>query len=172
MATTTISLPDDRLARLREHALASQRSLDEVVREAVDAYLAQLPETHVPSVTEPPSVPPDTSWQPTTKRAADGMHVRIPPAFSSDEVRAYLAQPTPEARREYLAAWLMQRGARVIEPPPGPPDPAWQAEVSAALARIHARVPPDMTSEEIEALITEASEEARQERIARRASGD
>jgi hypothetical protein len=105
VATTTISLPDDQIARLRLVALSSRRSLDEVVREAIDAYLASLPETATP---------------------------------------------------------------RVIEPPPGLPSPEWQAEVEAALARIRARVPADMTPDEIEHEITLASEEARQERIAQR----
>ena len=105
MATTTISLPDDQFAQLRVLAFLSQRSLDEVVREAVDAYLASLPETATP---------------------------------------------------------------RVTEPPPGPPSSEWQAEVDAALVRIRARVPVDMTPEEIEAEITAASEEARAERIALR----
>jgi muconolactone delta-isomerase len=168
VATTTISLPDDQLARLRQHALTSRRSLDEVVREAVDAYLAQLPETAAPRDAEPPPSPPDPTWQATTQIAADGMRVRVPPAMTPDEARALLAEPSPEARREHLARWLMDRGARVVEPPPGPPSPEWQARVEAALARIRARVPADMTPDEIEALITEASEEARAERIARR----
>jgi hypothetical protein len=105
VATTTISLPDDQLAQLRLLALSSRRSLDEVVREAVDTYLTNLPE--VPA-------------------------------------------------------------SRVTEPPPGSPTPEWQAEVEAALARIRAHVPTDMTSDEIEYEITLVAEEARQERIAKR----
>jgi muconolactone delta-isomerase len=104
--------------------------------------------------------------------AVDGVRVPIPPAMSPDEVNELLAQPSARARGDFLRAWLLKRGGGVIhEPPPGPPDPAWQEEVEALLARIRARVPPDMTSEEIEALITEASEEARPERIARRERG-
>jgi len=44
MATTTISLPDDQWARLRLHAAMKGRPLDDVIREAVEAYLASLPD--------------------------------------------------------------------------------------------------------------------------------
>jgi hypothetical protein len=121
VATTTISLPDDRLERLRLHALASQRSLDDVLREAVDAYLGQLPETSSTRASEPPPTSPERVRQAVSHTAADGMRVRVPPDMSPDEAQTFLAQPSPEARRKYLAAWLTKRGARVTEPPPGPP---------------------------------------------------
>jgi hypothetical protein len=169
VATTTISLPDDQLERLRRHAEASQRSLDDVVQEALDAYLARLRETPTSQVGEPPATPPNGAWQTTTRTTPDGFRLHIPPDMSPDEAEALLAEPTPEARRKRLAAWLLKRsGGRIIEPPPGPPSPEWQAQFDATLARIHASLPDDMTPEEIEALITEVSEEARQERIARR----
>jgi hypothetical protein len=41
---TSIALTEEQLARLRQHAESSGQSLDEVVREAVDVYLARLPE--------------------------------------------------------------------------------------------------------------------------------
>lgn len=43
----------------------------------------------------------------------------------------------------------------------------WRAGMEEALAQIRAGVPKDMTPAEIEQLITEASEEVRQERLAR-----
>jgi hypothetical protein len=168
----SIALTDEQLARLREHAQASGLSLDEVVREAVDAYLAQVTEPATSRDAEPATGADEAPWQPIVRTAIDGARVPIPPAMSSDEVEALLAQPSARARGDFLRAWLLKRGGGVIhEPPPGPPDPAWQARVEGLLASIRARVPPDMTSEEIEALITEASEEARQERIARRERG-
>jgi Arc/MetJ-type ribon-helix-helix transcriptional regulator len=169
VATTTITLPDDQLEQLRHVALSSGRSLDEVVREAVGAYLTRLPEAAEFGGAQQRPRSHDAEGQVRVGVGADGMRVHIPPAMSPDEAEALLAEPSPEARRENLRAWLEKRGARVIyEPPPGPPDPAWQTEVERLLARIRARVPPDMTPDEIEALITEVSEEARQERIARR----
>jgi predicted DNA-binding protein len=44
VAVTSIALTDEQLARLREYAKSSGRSLDEVVREAVEAYLANVTE--------------------------------------------------------------------------------------------------------------------------------
>jgi hypothetical protein len=89
--------------------------------------------------------------------------------MSPEEADALLAEPTPRARRERLAAWLLKRsGGQIIEPPPGPPSPEWQARFGETLARIHASVPSDMTPDEIEALITEEVEAVRQEARAQR----
>jgi Ribbon-helix-helix protein, copG family len=173
VATTTITLPDDQLEQLRHVALSSGRSLDEVVREAVGAYLTRLPEAAESGDAQPRPRPHDAGDQVRVGVGADGMRVHIPPAMSPDEAEALLAAPSPSARRELMVHWLMKRGARVIyEPQPGPPDPEWQARAKAALAHIHEQIPTDMMPEEIEALITEVSEEARRERIARRAAGD
>jgi hypothetical protein len=172
VAITTISLPDDQLARLRQHARSSGQSLDEVVQEAVDVYLTRLPEATDSDGARQRPRSDDAERQVRVGVGADGMRVHIPPAMSSEEAEALLAAPSPSARREVMAAWLMKRGARVVESPQASPDPEWQARAQAALARIHAQLPADLTPEEAEALITEVSEEARQERIARRASGD
>jgi len=172
---TSIVLTDEQLARLRRHAETSGLSLDEVVREAVDAFLAHVADTGASPPSEPASDTADTPWQPPMVRTgADGARVPVPPAMSPDEVDELLTQPSSRARGDYLRAWLRKRngGGIIHEPPPGPPDPEWQARFDAALARIRAHVPPDMTPEEIETLITEASEEARQERIAKRVAED
>lgn len=105
MVTAHISLPDDQMARLRLLAIASRRCLDEVIRDAVDRYLANESE----------------------------------PAGTGT-----VNLPTPHVEPEARAAAV------------------------AALARLHAHVALDLTSEEIEQEITLAAEEARQERIARR----
>lgn len=171
MAMTSITLTEEQLARLRQHAESSGRSLDEVVREAIDAYLAEVTAPDAPHSDEAASDRAEAPWQPPEIRVgADGARVPIPPAMSPAEAEELLAQPSSRARGDYLRAWLRKRGGGGIihEPPPGPPDPEWQARFDAALARIRAHVPSDMTPDEIEALITEASEEARQERIANR----
>jgi hypothetical protein len=166
VATTTISLPDDQLARLQRHADASGRSLDEIVTEAVVGYLDRnAAPTEARAQSEKNGSAP--GWSPIVRVGADGMRVRVPPAMSPIEVDEYLRAPTPDARREYLRVWLRKHGTRTIKSA-GPPTPEWQADLDAALARIRARVPSGMSPEEIEALITEVSEEARQERIARR----
>jgi hypothetical protein len=171
VAITTISLPDDQLDRLRQHALASGRSLDELVGEAVGTYLSRLPERAESDDAHQRSRRLDAEGQVRVGVGADGMRVPIPPAMSVEEADHLLAAPSPQARREILATWLEQHGARVIQPT-DPSDPARLGRAEGALAQIHARVPADMTSDEIEQLITEVSEEARRERIARRASGD
>ena len=166
MAQTTIALSDEQLARLQRHAEASQRSLDELVGEAVDAYLTRLTTSAASDAADEPSL---TTWTPPERRlGADGMMVSIPAALSPEEAEELLAQPSPLARGDYMRGWLRKRGGGIVhEPPPGPPDPAWQARFDETLARIRAHVPPDITPEEIESLITEASEEVRQERRAR-----
>ena len=74
--------------------------------------------------------------------------------------------------REALGEYLERRGAgpiaRVTAPPRQIPEDEWQARWDAVLQRLRAGVPSDMSPEEIEAEITAASEEARQERAARR----
>jgi hypothetical protein len=167
VATTTISLPDDQLARLQQHADASGRSLDEVVTEAVAGYLDRTAASTA-SVKRSERNGSEPGWSPVFRVGVDGMRVRVPPAMSPAEVDEYLAASSPTARREFLRGWLRKGGNRTVEPASRPPSPDWQAQLDAVLARIRARVPSDMTPDEIEALITEVSEEARQERIARR----
>lgn len=120
MATTTISLPDDQLARLQEYAVSSGRSLDEVVREAVDTYLAHLPATTFP-------------------------HGAV--SNGSVDRRQHAG-----ARRSF--------------------SPESQAEIDAALARLRANVPADLTPEEIDAEIDAAWQEVRQERRSRLSPDD
>ena len=72
--------------------------------------------------------------------------------------------------REALQDYLTRREAaapRVLGPRRQIPRDEWQARFAAALERLRAGVPRDMTPEEIEDMITEASDEARRERLAR-----
>jgi hypothetical protein len=161
VATTTITLPDDQLEQLRQLALSSGRSLDEVVREAVGAYLTRLPEAAESGGTHRQPRPHDAEGQVRIGMGPDGMRVHIPPAMSEEEAEALLAAPSPSARREIMAAWLMKRGARVIEPSNDIPDEEWKARFDAITERIRQSGPTDLTPEEIEREITLAREEAR-----------
>ena len=73
--------------------------------------------------------------------------------------------------REVLLDYVKREGfpdpSLVTPPQRSVRDSEWRASFLDALARIQASVPEDMTPEEIETLITEASEEVRQERIAK-----
>lgn len=85
-------------------------------------------------------------------------------------------RPAGEIVREAVSEYLARRGAdsapRVIEPPHRIPREEWEARFDAVLQRMRAGVDPTWTPEEIEADITAAREEVRQERAARRrASG-
>jgi hypothetical protein len=72
--------------------------------------------------------------------------------------------------REVLLDYVQQQGfpdpSRVRPPLKSVRDPEWRKSFTTALAEIHAGIRTDLTPEEIEALITEVSEEARQERLA------
>jgi predicted nucleic acid-binding protein len=83
------------------------------------------------------------------------------------EGRSY-ADLVREAVGEYLLRRAVEAGARVIEPRRRLSDEEWRSGWDAALQRIRASVDSSATPEEIEAAITAASEEIRQERLARR----
>jgi hypothetical protein len=172
VATTTISLPDDQVARPRLHALSSRRSLDEVVREAVGAYLAQLPESATPRVIEPPPGPRSPEWQARFDAALARIRAQVPPDMTPEAIEAEITAAADEARQERRENGAADRRARVIEPKRRPRDPAWQAEIQKELARLRSQVPPDMTPEGIEAEIDAAWQEVRRERRARRGLND
>jgi hypothetical protein len=90
-----------------------------------------------------------------------------------EQLAAEKRLPVNELIREAIAEYLQHRDVpvtyvqRVFPPRVSVDDPEWRAAFDAALERIRAGVPADMTPEEIEAEITAASEEVRQERLAR-----
>jgi hypothetical protein len=77
-----------------------------------------------------------------------------------------------EALHEYLAkrGLSMAAAPRVAPPRRSIPREEWQREMEQMLQNIHDSIETDLTPDEIEALITEASEDARQERIAKHLS--
>ena len=99
MATTTISLPDDQFARLRLLALSSRRSLEEVVREAIDAYLASLPETATPRVIEPPSGPPSPEWQARFDAVTERIRQAGPTDLTPEEIEREITLAREEVRQ-------------------------------------------------------------------------
>jgi hypothetical protein len=82
--------------------------------------------------------------------------------------RRTLADLVYEALAEYLVRRGMDPAERVIEPRREIPDEEWRSSFQAVVERIRARVPKDWSPEEIEAEITAAWEEVRQERAERR----
>ena len=72
-----------------------------------------------------------------------------------------------EALNEYLARRGMASAPRVVGPRRLLPQDEWRSSFEAALQRIREGAPTDLSPEEIEAEITAAAEEVRQERAAR-----
>jgi hypothetical protein len=99
VATTTISLPDDQLARLRLHAAMKGRKLDEVVRDAVEAYLASLPDLPTPRVIEPEVRLPDAEWQARFDAVAERIRQAGPTDLTPDEIEREITLAREEARR-------------------------------------------------------------------------
>jgi predicted DNA-binding protein len=100
VATTSISLPDDQLARLRLLALMQRRPLDEVIREAIDAYLAQLPDLPTTRVTEPTNDLPDAEWQARWDAVAERIRQAGPTQLTPEELEREITLAREEARRE------------------------------------------------------------------------
>ena len=73
-----------------------------------------------------------------------------------------------EALDDYLARQGLATTPRVQGPRLERPDAAWRARLDAVLGRLRAHAPSDLTPEEIEAEITTAHQEVRQERADRR----
>jgi hypothetical protein len=99
----------------------------------------------------------------------DEEQARLLQSLSIEEGRS-IGDMVRQAISEYLARRQVSPEPRVIGPRREIPYDEWRSGFEAALRRIRAGVPKDMTPQEIEDMITEASEEARQERIARRQS--
>lgn len=74
-----------------------------------------------------------------------------------------------DAYHECLRGRGIDPASLVIEPARWPPDEEWQARFDAVLGRLRAGLPPDLTSEEIEAEVAAVCEEVRQARPARAA---
>ena len=87
--------------------------------------------------------------------------------LAAEDGRA-LADLVREALSEYLARRRLSGAPRAVGPRRQMPDEEWRSGFTQALQRIRASVSPDLTPEEIEAEITAARAEVREERTARR----
>jgi Ribbon-helix-helix protein, copG family len=110
MATTTISLPDDQLARLRLFAAMKGRPPDEIIREAVEAYLAQLPDLPTPRVREPEVTLPDAEWQARWDAALAAIRSKVPPDMTPEEIEREITLASEEVRQERIARRERDRG--------------------------------------------------------------
>jgi hypothetical protein len=114
-----------------------------------------------------------TQWA-TLNSIYDGVATLI--ARQTGEVPAPRLRDAPTSAQEPLLDALAAAGRarrQRMEAQGTPPwelrkqDPAWQKRWDDLLARVRSELPPDLTPEEVEAEITRASEEVRNERLAR-----
>lgn len=114
MGSTTITLPEEMLAQLRTLAHTSHRSLDEVVREAVEAYLAGPPfrlstsrtDESTGHVREPLFSMADPVRRAAVDAALSRLREGVPRDLSPDEIDAEIDaawDEVREARRERRA---------------------------------------------------------------------
>jgi hypothetical protein len=99
VATTSISLPDDQLARLRLLALMQHRPLDEIIRVAVEAYLAQLPDLPTPRIRQPEVKLPDPKWQARWDAVTARIREAGPTDLTPEEIEQEITLAREEARR-------------------------------------------------------------------------
>jgi hypothetical protein len=99
MATATISLPDDQWAQLRLYAAMKGRRLDDVILEAVQAYLAALPDLPTPRVTEPEVTLPDPEWQARFDAVAERIRQAGPTDLTPEEIEREITLAREEARQ-------------------------------------------------------------------------
>jgi plasmid stability protein len=98
VGTTTISLPDEQIARLRILAIASGRSLDAVLREAVDTYLAGRADTPTTRATPPANDIPDDEWQARFGTVIERIRRAGPTDLTPAEIEREITLAREEAR--------------------------------------------------------------------------
>jgi hypothetical protein len=103
MATATISLPDDQWAQLRLYAAMKGRPLVVVIRDAVEAYLAALPDLPTPRVTQPEVTLPNPEWQAQFDALVAQIRSKIPPDMTPEEIEREITLASEEARQERIA---------------------------------------------------------------------
>jgi len=142
------------------------RSPDEIIREAVEAYLAQLPDLPTPRVREPEVMLPDAEWQARWDEVTERIRQAGPTDLTPEEIEREITLASEEARQERIAErnGLTPDSSYVTEPTTDVTDPAWRARFDAALASLREQVPPGLTPDEIDAEIDAAWDEVRQER--------
>jgi plasmid stability protein len=110
VSTTTIELPDDQLGRLRLRAAMTNRKLDDVIREAVEAYLASLPDLPAPRVTEPEIELPNAEWQAKFDDLLSQIRSKVPADMTPEEIEREITLASEEVRQERIAE--RERGRR------------------------------------------------------------
>ena len=91
MHRTNIYLDEDQLRALKHLAAEDRQSVSDLVREAVDAYLARR-------------LMDDTAWRERFDRLFERVHSRIPATISPEEIEADITAAREEVRQAHRAA--------------------------------------------------------------------
>lgn len=91
MQRTNVYLEDKKLEALRDLAARQRRTLSDVLRQAVDAYLGQ-------------NSAADKAWEERLDRLLERVRSRLPQDASPDEIEADITAARQEVRRAHRAA--------------------------------------------------------------------
>lgn len=110
MKRTNVYLDEEQVRVLRHLAIEEGRSFTDLVREALNSYLAQrgLPSTS--RVSGPRRAIPAEEWQARFGQALDQLRAHAPVELSSEEIEAEITSAREEVRRERAERRLRARG--------------------------------------------------------------
>ena len=100
MKRTNIYLDEEQARVLRHLAIEEGRSFTDVVREALNAYLAQRGLTATSRVTGPRRSMPFGEWQSSFMDIVSRIRANSPPDMTADEIEAEITAASEEVRRE------------------------------------------------------------------------
>jgi hypothetical protein len=100
---TSISLDEEQARALRELSAEEGRSLTDVVREALDEYLARRRGHSLPRAIGPPQDVPEEEWRARFDAALEKIRSHVPPDMESAEIEAEITAASAEVRRERAA---------------------------------------------------------------------
>ena len=103
MKRTNIYLDEEQARVLRHLAIEEGRSFTDVVREALNTYLAQRGLVATSRVTGPLRSMPYEEWKSSFMDAVERMRAHIPPDITPDEIEAEITAAREEVRRERAA---------------------------------------------------------------------
>ena len=99
MKRTNIYLQEDQSRLLRHLAIEEGRSFTDVVREALEEYLARRGLTVRPSVAVTPPEMPDDEWRARFDAVLARIRSRVPPDMTPDEIEAEITAASEEVRQ-------------------------------------------------------------------------
>lgn len=103
MKRTQIYLDQEQDRRLRDLAAQAGRPLTDLVRQALNEYLARWDPDYAPRVSDPPRLIPEDEWRSDFEAAVARMRAGVDPTWTAEEIEADIVAAVAEVRRERLA---------------------------------------------------------------------